>query len=140
MSDKLSNTCGEIKSSRCVEFDGTISPKTKLTDTCDPSQHEVNEDLYSLIDDALPDYSGVDFSCLTFSKDDSQLTPKDIIEAQADKICELQTRVAGLEANLASGLDGINILGLDTKCVADACGGTVTLKSVLQYLIDNACS
>lgn len=134
-----SDTCGEIVEATCVRVETTFPAVSSLVDESCANAKEVIDDIYSILQAA--DISEYDKGCL----DVATITLLNILQAQTDKICELEDRVAFLE-------DPCNILdmnitecGLDVSCLEaqDPCTPATpitTIKELFAKLIEKSCA
>ena len=133
-----SDTCGNPVESPCVRVEITFPSISSLFSTTCTTLDVVLEDIYSILESY--DISTYDKGCLTIE----EITLVNVLQAQTDKICELEDRIEFLE-------DPCNILnmditscGIDVSCLRanDPCDPVTTiptLKELLVKLIEKAC-
>jgi hypothetical protein len=133
-----SDTCGNPVESPCVRVEITFPSISSLFSTTCTTLDVVLEDIYSILESY--DISTYDKGCLTIE----EITLVNVLQAQTDKICELEDRIEFLE-------DPCNILnmditscGIDVSCLQanDPCDPVTpitTLKELLVKLIEKAC-
>lgn len=139
--DKISNICVDPIKSTCVDYEGSLGENTTIKDEC-VTQHEVNEDLYTITDNIIEnqDTSELGDLCLTYTITDGKILPKSVFEVHEQEICDLKDRVQQLEGMDFGALD-ITGFNLDYQCLVDPCGDPITdLKTLLQLLINKACN
>ena len=133
-----SDTCGNPVESPCVRVEITFPSISSLFSTTCTTLDVVLEDIYSILESY--DISTYDKGCLTIE----EITLVNVLQAQTDKICELEDRIEFLE-------DPCNILnmditrcGIDVSCLQldDPCDPVTpitTLQELLVKLIEKAC-
>lgn len=140
-SDKISNICVNPIQSTCVDYKGPLGTNTTIKDEC-VTQHEVNEDLYSITDSITENQDTSDLGdlCLSYPVTGGKILPKSVFEAHEQEICELKDKVQALEDMDFGNLD-ITGFGLDYQCLVDPCGDPITnFKTLLQVLINQSCN
>lgn len=135
--DKISNTCINYTYANCIKYEGTLGTSSTITSTC-PVQKEVNEDLYTIVDNltANSDTSSLGSSCLSYTLTDNKIILKTVLEVFETTICSNLTKISTLENKTLSDFT-ITDLNLDFKGLVDPCGTPITtLKQLFQALID----
>lgn len=135
--DKRKHTCGKKVNSVCVKYEGTIPENSDLFGEDCVVVEEVLEDLYTQVGDISEglDLSelgscGIDYS----PEDPTDLQVNEVLVKHEDLLCGLKNFVD----NTTSVSFDIN--NIDTKCLEDPCGGTISnLEALLQAMIDKLC-
>ena len=139
--DKISNICIDPIKASCVDYEGPLGDNTTIKDEC-VTQHEVNEDLYSITDTIIESQSTSELGnlCLTYPITDGKILPKSVFETHEQEICDLKDRVTVLEEMNFGELD-ITGFNLDFACLVDPCGDPITnLQQLLQIMINQICN
>jgi hypothetical protein len=135
--DKISTTCGKRINSRCIDYEGNLSGCTELAGCPKHTVHEVLEDMSERITTFCEtlDLSETNTGCVTVEVK----TLKNLFESLYSEVCEIKDKLPDEECPSIFTQD-VTCLGLDYKCLTDACGEQPkSIKDVLQLLIDNAC-
>ena len=133
------DTCGTPTESPCVRVEITFPEISSLFDTTCTSLDVVLEDVYEIL--GKYDISDYDDKCLEIE----EITLLNILQAQTDKICDLEERVSFLE-NPCNILDmDISECGIDVSCLqandpCDPATPITTLKQLLVKLIEKSCA
>lgn len=134
--DKTSTICIDSVNARCVDYEGEVSEKSELEGCI--NQHEVNEDIYTQLDniDTNVDTSDLGDSCISYAETNGEVLIKTVLLKLEEEICTLK------ESNAGSATTDIDItsFNLDFGCLVDPCGSQITgLYQLLQILIDKSC-
>lgn len=141
------NTCGQILSSSCVDYNGPTNQVIKQDELCcNPSI----DDVFILISNKIQEINNkIDLStfnkkCLSFDKNTQSL--KDLEQQQTDLLCTLKSELEALTLKV-NGLNASNLtVTLDLGClkpVASPCllsTDTYTIYSVLNIFKNEICS
>lgn len=134
--DNIKHRCGNKQYASCVYYELTVPEISSLVDEDCITIEETTEDLYQIITNlnSSIDVSQINTDSLTLPSD---FTIKDLVEAQNNKISELEEEVENL--NEESICDkSIEECGLDLGTLLDDCGEPVTtLGQALQIIFNN---
>lgn len=149
--DKINSRCLNKTNARCVDYEGGLHEDTNL----DPDDCHSVDDVIGDINDELDeinteiDLTGIDESCIDFEEAvPGDITTKEAIIAVVKKLKDVMQHVnmscddcPECEATCNPIFkEDIACLGLDYKCLADACGVQPTnLGDLLQIIIDQVC-
>ena len=126
----------------CLITETSPNTQTTIVDTNCISQYEVNEDVYSQLEDiqSQSDLSELGESCLTYVKVGGKLFVKNALLKMEEEICLLKEEVETLKttAIFDTPLAGS---GIDLSCLTDACLNDVnTIGELFQALITKSCT
>lgn len=133
--DKHTNICVDNIPSTCIDYEGKLGINTKITESC-VNQFDVNEDLYTIIDEIKSDtsFSEILDSCILISSD-SKI--KDVVTMLVNKICSQELEIQNLQNTNYADID-ITGFGLTIPdCIADSCENPpTTLSDWMQVMMD----
>ncbi|HLS52354.1 MAG TPA: hypothetical protein VK031_00135 [Tissierellaceae bacterium] len=115
--------------STCVEYEGELPENSKLKGKC-PSVEDTTEELYEKVSEIEKtiDIKDIEENCIVHEG----ITVVEYIEKMATEICNLKSKVEEQETFLNTEITE----EIDLKCFE----GVVTLKDLLQKIINNNCS
>ena len=132
---------GPLQNAVCVKYDGKLPKYSKHSKPCVRVEDNI-EEIYSYQEDVLKhiDTSELGNDCLKYPKvnlnnSQSTILIKDVLIAFEEEICNIKQR-GGSSGGTAS---GINLSGLDMKCLSSPCTKPDSLVKVLQVIIDKVC-
>ncbi len=134
--DKLTNLTLHTTNSKEVDYEGNLGTNTKITEPC-VNQEEVNEDLYSLVDETIEklDTSSLGNSSITFPLTEGEIKFEDVIKQYETEISTLKAKVTNLENKDYCNID-ITGCGIDFGTLLDPCSGPITtLGQLLNTLV-----
>lgn len=150
--NKIEDRCLSKTNARCVDYEGTLHADTNLDIEDCHSVEEVIEDINEELDEINGeiDLDGIDESCIDFQEaEPGNIKTKEAILAVVLKLKEVMAHV-GMSCDDCPDCsptcnpiftEDISCLGLDYKCLADACGEQPTnLGELLQVIIDQVCT
>lgn len=150
--DKIKSRCLSRTNARCVDYEGNLHEDTNLDPLDCFSVDEVIEDINEELDEINTelDLTGIDESCIDFEEAvPGTIETNEAILAVVKKLKEVMQHV-GMSCDDCPTCDptcppifkeDISCLGLDYKCLADACGEQPTnLGDLLQIIIDQVCA
>jgi len=110
--DKVSLTCGKLQLAVCVKYDANPPEFSELTE-CANIKETISE-LYTLVGEIREGADMVDLpsSCITYPTGD--LTVRDVIIAQQEKICEQEASIQAMQALITTIQQ--QIADLETNC------------------------
>lgn len=131
------NTCGPKQYATCVYYELDVPSISSLTNEDCITIEQATKDLYDLVlqQSQNIDVSSIQTDCLEDLPEDYTIV--DVVKAQKEKICELETKVTTLENQDICDLS-IENCDLDLTGLVDECGDPVTnLGQLLQLLAQN---
>jgi hypothetical protein len=137
--DRLSNTSLIITNAKEVDYEGLLSDNTKITENC-VNQHEVNEDIYLLIDETIEKLgtSTLGELSVTFPSTLGVIAFQDVIKQYEIEIASLKTEVQLLKDKNYCDLD-ITSCNINFGTLSDNCASPITtLGAALQALFNQA--
>jgi len=135
---KPSDTCGNIVESPCVRVETDFPSISSLEGETCVSLDMVIDDIYEILQKY--DLSDYDKKCLEIS----EVTLKNILQAQTDKICDLEEEIEELKNPCNILNTNISECDIDVSClqVNDPCNPATpitTIKDLLVKLIEKTC-
>lgn len=132
--NKIKNTCPDNTYATCVDYQGEIGEKSKITEGC-ITIHDTTEDIYQLIDQIFEsiDMTELGSDCILYG---TEKNLKAILKRQEKEICDLKSEVEILKTQKLCdiSIEGCNLsLGILT----DVCDEPLTtFKSLIQAMIN----
>lgn len=142
MSNKIKYGCGDITMANCVSTEAVPNPQSTILEIDCPSQYEVNEDIYSQLEDIWTenDLEALGNLCLSYTLIGGKKVVKNVLLKFEEKICELQERILELETTAIFDKSLVGS-GLDLDCLTDACSNEITTYGELfQALVTKSCT
>jgi len=134
--NKIQHTCGEIKPSACVEYEGEVNKFSELSDHCSLSIEETTQDIYNQLEEI--NLESLEDSILNYVKTtEGRVIVKNAFIKIDAEIIALKDRVTELETtDICS--KNIESCNLDFNGLVDDCGDSPsTLAETLQLILDN---
>lgn len=131
------NTCGPKQYATCVYYELGVPSISSLTNEDCITVEQTTKDLYDLVSQQFQniDISTIQLDCLEDLPEN--FTIVDVVKAQKEKICELQTKITTLENQNICDLSVENC-NLNLTGLVDECGDPITnLGQLLQLLAQN---
>jgi len=138
MNNKIKYGCGDITMANCVSTEAVPNSQSTILEVDCPSQYEVNEDIYSQLEDIWTenDLEALGNLCLSYTLIGGKKVVKNVLLKFEEKICELQERILELETTAICSTN-ITDCPFDFGTLTDACDNQPqTLAETIQLILD----
>lgn len=130
----------DVQRATCTLYETALPEFSSITDC--PDIDATTTELYSLVGDIREenDLSNLGENCITYTLVSGKLPVKNALLKLEEEVCALKEEIETLKTTDV--LDRpITGLGLDTSCLTDSCGESIsTYKELFQALIDKVCT
>jgi len=136
--NKIKYGCGDVTMANCVSTEAVPNPQSTILEVDCPSQYEVNEDIYSQLEDIWTenDLAALGNLFLEYVEIGGKKVVKNVLLKFEEKICELQEEINTLKTTAICSTN-ISDCNFSYGDLVDSCGEQPqTLGALLQILIN----